>query len=61
MMLELFMGMLGYIGAMYCIINDTVRRCNPDSQGLVKATLWIVVVFAGIALFASLLRDAQLA
>lgn len=58
MTLNLLMGMVGYVGAMYCIINDTVRRCNPDAQGLAKATLWVIVGFAGVALFASLLRDA---
>lgn len=52
------MSMIGYVGAMYCVINDTVRRCNPDTQGLAKATLWVIVGFAGVALFASLLRDA---
>jgi hypothetical protein len=47
-----------YVAFMYCVINDTVKRCNPDSQGLAKATLWVVVVFAGVMLFSSLLRDA---
>jgi hypothetical protein len=58
MTLNLFMSMLGYVGAMYCIINDTVRRCTPETQGLVKATLWVICGLAGTALFASILRDA---
>lgn len=57
-MIILFMSMLGYLGCMYFIIEDTAKRHKQDSQGLVKATLWVICVLSGLAFFGSLLRNA---
>jgi hypothetical protein len=61
MNLTLIMTMLGYFGVAYCLTEDTVRRCKPDTQKLVRSILWVVFLVASMPLIASLLHKTPVA
>lgn len=56
-----FMILLGYFGVAYCLTEDTVRRCKPDTKALARSSLWIFFLLASMPLIANLLHKTPVA